>query len=177
MTQHFQADVTHELLKGIYKKNFISIEYINFKGELKKYWIGINDIDVQNRKLSVFGFNVNSKQCADFDYPISLDSIKNAQSIDETYYETEKSENLRSEIKNNPDKFVSIFNGKTENLKILDYLEECVQLNNTPYIPDEKFSLLETIDDSKLKNDSVQLTVEQFNEVIEKIDKKLLTSV
>lgn len=174
MTQHFQADVTHELLKGIYKKNFISIEYINFKGELKKYWIGINDIDVQNRKLSVFGFNVNSKQCADFDYSISLDSIKNAQSIDETYYETEKSENLRSEIKNNPDKFVSIFNGKTENLKILDYLEECVQLNNTPYIPDEKFSLLETIDDSKLKNDSVQLTVEQFNEVIEKIDKKFL---
>lgn len=166
--------VTHELLKSIYKKTFTSIEYKNSLGKITKYWIGINSIDIDNRKLSVYGFNVGKKQRADFDYGISLDSIISACSIDETFYETKESLELQNDIRTNPDKYISIFHGKTDNLKILNYLEECVILNNTPYLPDDKFTLIEKIDDSALKNKSIELTDDQFYEIIEKIDKKLL---
>lgn len=166
--------ISHEILKSIYKKTFTSIEYKNSLGKITKYWIGVNSIDVANRKLSVFGFNVGKKQRTDFDYGISLDSIISASSIDETFYETKESLELQNDIITNPDKYVSIFHGKTDNLKILNYLEECVALNNTPYLPDEKFTLIEKIDDSAFKLNSIELTDDQFYEIIEKIDKKLL---
>lgn len=85
--------------------------------------------------------SIYKKTFTRIEYKNSLDSIINACSIDETFYETKESLELQNDIRTNPD---------------------------------DKFTLIEKIDDSALKNKSIELTDDQFYEIIEKIDKKLL---
>lgn len=168
--------IRHELLTAICKKSFLYIKYTHPENPEKSdtfFWIGINNLDTENEKINCYGYNLKTNQAQDFDYPLQVRNIKEAKVVDETYYSTSDSENLLKDIKSEPEKYESFFGNSSENLNILDYYEECLQLNNTPYISDDKFQLIDKIDVENLSFGEYKLTDAQFTEIIDKLNKKL----
>ena len=165
----------HELLTAICKKTFLYIRYSHpntDKGDTF-FWIGINTLDTENERIFCYGYNLNTKQARDFDFPLQIKNITEAKVVDETYYSTEESEKLLLDIKNEPEKYEIVFGSYTENLSILDYYEECLHLNNMPFLSDDKFQLIDKFDEDSFINDEYKLTDEQFDEVVGKLYKKL----
>lgn len=167
--------ITRELISSICKKSFLYVRYTHPGSDKKDtfFWIGVNTLDVENEKVTCFGYNLDTKQAKDFDYPLQLKNIVEAKVVDETYYSTDQSETLLENIKTEPEKYEKLFGNYSENLNILDYYEECVHLNNTPFLSDDKFMLIEKVDESILKNGEYQLTDKQFDEIVGKLEKKL----
>lgn len=169
-----EALIKHELLTSICKRNFLYICYTHPNTDKPDtfFWIGINNIDIENSKVSFYGYNLKTNEGKDFPL-LPIDNIKNAKVVDETYYSTDESESLLKDIKTNPEKYENLFGNYLDNNNILDYYEECIKLNNTPYLPDEKFKLISKLDEDSFINNYASLTNEQFNEIIDKLNEKL----
>ncbi len=45
--------IGRDIFKAIHEGKWLSIEYRNKSGETTKYWIGIKDINIQYKSLSV----------------------------------------------------------------------------------------------------------------------------
>lgn len=165
----------HELLTAICKKSFLYIRYThpNTGRRDTLFWIGINALDIEHEKIQCYGYNLDTKQSRDFNYPLQIKNITEAKVVDETYYSTKESESLLHDIKTDPEKYEKFFGNYTENLNILDYYDECLQLNNTPYLSDDTFQLIKKIDEHNLLHNKYVLTDEQFYEIVGKLDKKL----
>lgn len=169
-----EALIKHEILISICKKSFLYIQYTHPKTEKPDtyFWIGINNINLENNTISFYGYNIKTKEGKDFPF-LPIDNIIDAKIVDETFYSTEESELLLNNIKTEPEKYEKLFGKYLDNNNILDYYEECIKLNNTPYIPDDKFKLISKLDESSFINNVAKLTNEQFEEIIEKLNKKL----
>lgn len=170
-------NIRHEILRAICKKSFLSIRYTHTDSGKQDtfFWIGINSLDIENEKINCYGYNLHTKQAKNL-FPLSVSKIADAKVVDETWYETKDSQKLLDDIKTVPLKYENFFGNHLSNLNILDYYEECIRLNNTPYISDDKFHFIEKIDDAAFdiseNGDEYKLTDEQFDEIIEKLSKK-----
>lgn len=167
-------NIRHEILSAICKKSFLYVRYTHPHTDKKDtfFWIGIDNLNVKNNNVYCFGYNIDTNKSSQFDKPISIDRIKEAKVVDETYYCSESSEKLLHDIKTSPETYEPLFGDYTENLNILDYYEECIRLNNTPFLSDDKFTKIDKLDESKFINNLYNLNEDQFIEIIEKLHKK-----
>lgn len=159
--------IYHDIFKAIHEGKWLKIEYRNKGEEITKFWIGIKNLDMQNRRLIVDGLHLGQYTLGE-DYRLSLDSILSSQVVEGSYCPINKE--LVEDIYLNPHKYKSIFDN-TANLKILNYLEMCNRMDTTPYYSD--FSLIKKLDRDSFTGEFYQLTNEQFQEVVKNFQYKM----
>jgi superfamily I DNA and/or RNA helicase len=160
--------IGRDIIKAINEGKWLDITYKNKQNEKTRYWIAINDINVSKQMLKVDGFNLRKGK-----EPIQLfiyyDSIISSKIVEGTYYERNK--DLIQEIKTNPDKFTFLYINRF-NFRVLEYLAECHKLDNHPY--KSEYTLISKIDDDELTDDeNYQLSEIQFQEIVEKFQKRV----
>ena len=77
--------VFRDIFRAIHEGKWISIEYLNREEQITKYWIGIRNLDVRNRTLSVEGLHLVKHTVEAFD-KIKIDSIQNSRIIDILFF-------------------------------------------------------------------------------------------
>lgn len=159
--------IYHDIFKVIHEGKWLKIEYRNKDEEITKFWIGIRDLDMLNRKLVVDGLHLGHYTLGD-NYRLSLDSILSSQVVEGSYCPI--NEQLVEDIYLNPHKYKSIFDN-TANLKILNYLEMCNRMDTTPYYSD--FSFIKKLDRDSFTGEFYQLSNEQFQEVVKNFQYKM----
>lgn len=157
--------VYRDIFRAIHEGKWLSIEYRNQEDKTTKYWIGIRDLDVHRRSLTVDGLHLMRYTVADL--RIRIDSIQSSQVVEGSYCPV--NEKLVEDIYLNPHKYKSLFDN-VANLKILNYLEMCNRLDTTPYIAD--FELIRYLDREKLVGEVYELSEEQFQEIVKKFQYK-----
>ena len=158
---------THQdIFKAIHEGKWLKIEYQNKKEEITKFWIGIKDLDIRNKKLIVDGLHLGKYTCKDL--KLSIDQIQSTQVV-EGYY-CPINEELVEKIYLNPENYKVLFHN-TANLKILNYLEMCNRMDTTPYYSD--FSLIKKLDRDSFTGEFYQLTDAQFQEVVKNFQFKM----
>ncbi len=159
--------IYQDIFKAIHEGKWIKIEYRNKDEEITKFWIGIRDLDMKNRKLIVDGLHLGKYTLGE-DYCLSIDSILSSQVVEGSYCPI--NEKLLEDIYLNPHKYKTIFDN-TANLKILNYLEMCNRMDTTPYYSD--FSLIKKLDRDSFTGEFYQLTDAQFQEVVKHFHYKM----
>lgn len=158
--------VYRNIFRAIHEDKWLSIEYRNEKTEVTKYWIGIKKINVQKKSLFVEGLHLFQYTCKEL--YIYMDSILSAEVINGSY--CQESRQLKEEIEKNRDEYRSIFY-HIDNLKILDYYEDCNRLDTTPY--QCEYSLIKRLDGDSLKEGVYFLNEEQFKAIVDQFQTKM----
>ncbi|MCM1026774.1 MAG: AAA domain-containing protein [Roseburia sp.] len=154
--------VFRDLFRAVHEGKWLSIEYHNKEEQDTRYWIGIRDIDVRNRTLSVEGLHLGQYTIGSFER-IKIDSIRASRMIEGSFYPV--NQNLVRDIAFNPHKYRTLFDN-TANLKILNYLEMCNRMDAVPYKSD--FSLVQFLDHDTIRGEFYQLNQEQFQTIVKK---------
>lgn len=152
--------IFRDIFRGIHEGKWLSIEYHNKEGKNTRYWIGIRNLNVRNRTLSVEGLHLGHYKVDAFD-KIMIDSISSSNVVEGTYYPVNRK--LVEDIYLNPHKYNSLFEN-TANLKILNYLEMCNRMDTVPYISD--FELVRFLDRECIRGGFYQLSTEQFQTIV-----------
>lgn len=158
--------IYHDIFKAIHEGKWLKIEYRNKQEEVTRFWIGINDLNIANRTLTVDGLHLGMYTIKD--YKLFIDSILSSQVVEGSYCPINKK--LVEDIYLNPHKYKSIFDN-TANLKILNYLEMCNRMDTTPYYSD--FSLIKKLDRDSFTGEFYQLSNGQFQEVVKHFQYKM----
>lgn len=157
--------IYRDIFRAIHEGKWLSIEYLNQEEKITKYWIGIRDIDVRRRVMSVDGLHLGHYTVADL--KIRIDSIRSSQVVDGSYCPI--NEALVEDIYLNPHKYKTLFDN-VANLKILNYLELCNRLDTTPYISD--FELVQYLDRERLNGECYELSEQQFQKIVKSFQYK-----
>ncbi|MCH5256470.1 MAG: DUF2726 domain-containing protein [Lachnospiraceae bacterium] len=152
--------IFRDIFRAIHEGKWLSIEYRNKDNQITKYWIGIKNLDVKRRTLSVDGLHLSQYTVESFD-KINIDSILASRIIEGSYQPV--NESLVEDIYLNPHKYNTLFDN-TANLKILSYLEMCNRMDTIPYISD--FSLVKHLDRDNIMGEFYQLNPEQFKTIV-----------
>ena len=152
--------VFRDIFRAIHEGKWLSIEYHNRDNQITKYWIGIKNLDVYRRTLSVDGLHLGQYMVESFDR-IKIDSILSSRVIEGSYQPI--NESLVEDIYLNPHKYNTLFDN-TANLKILNYLEMCNRLDFVPYISD--FNLVKYLDHDNIMGEFYHLSDEQFQTIV-----------
>lgn len=160
-------EICKAIFRAIHEGKWLQIEYRNQSSEMSRFWIGILDLDVRRRSLSVDGLHIMQMRCARFDV-LYIDFIQSAEIIDGSYQR--KNEDLIRDIKYHPEKYEGLF-GNIANLKILNYLAECNRMDTVPYY--KEYDLLRLFDEDRLRGQAVtdgtyRLSQEQYQALIQK---------
>ena len=158
--------IYQDIFKAIHEGKWLKIEYRNKQEEITKFWIGINDLNIANRTLSVDGLHLGMYTLGE--YRLYIDSILSSQVVEGSYCPI--NEKLVEDIYMNPHKYKCLFEN-TANLKILNYLEMCNRMDTTPYYSD--FSLIQKLDRDSFTGEFYQLTEAQFQEVVKSFQNKM----
>lgn len=158
--------VHRDIFQAIHEGKWLSIEYYNKHEQVTKYWIGIQNLNIANRTLTVEGFHLGKYTLKQFDQ-IKIDSILSSQIIDGSYHPV--NQNLVSDIQLNPHKYKTLFD-QVANLKILNYLEDCNRMDTIPYKQD--FSLVRYLDRDSFRGDFYPLSEEQFRKIVQEFQIK-----
>lgn len=159
--------IHHDIFKAIHEGKWLKIEYRNKEEEITKFWVGIKDLNLLERKLIVDGLHLGKYTLGE-DYKLSIDQIISSEVVDGSYCTINKK--LVEDIYMNPHKYKNLFEN-TANLKILNYLEMCNRMDTTPYYLD--FALIKKLDRDSFNGESYQLTNEQFQEVVKNFQYKM----
>ena len=159
-------EICKAIFRAIHEGKWLQIEYQNKSEKMTKFWIGILDLNVRKRTISVDGLHMVQMSREKYDV-LYIDSIRSAKVIDGSYQV--KNEELIQDIKYQPEKYEGLF-GNVANLKILNYLAECNRLDTVPYYTD--YDLLRFFDEDKLKEQNLvqgvyRLSHEQYNALIQ----------
>ncbi|MBQ9424670.1 MAG: AAA family ATPase [Erysipelotrichaceae bacterium] len=157
--------VCKELFRAIHERCWLYIEYHNKKEENTKYWISVKELNPFNGSIVVDGMHLRSYEIKEL--KLSIDRITSAKVIEGTYAPVPES--LIVDIRDNPEKYVSVFSD-TVNLKILNYLDRCNRLDQTPYKTDAV--LVDYLDDEILGKETLKLNPLQFDQMIKGFQKK-----
>ncbi len=157
--------ICKDIFRSIHEGKWLYIEYQNKKDEITKYWISINNINIENRTLDVTGLHLGYFTTADFS--IYLDNIQSTQIIDGTFYNTNKG--LLEDIELFSAKYSSLFSNVV-NLKTLNYLSDCNKLADLPKLNKEHV-LISRLDADKLKNHKYELEDDQFRMIVNSFKK------
>ena len=152
--------ICHDIFKAIHEGKWLEIEYRNKKEEVTRYWIGIKNLNMANRTLSVEAMHLGCYSIEKFPY-IYIDSILSSKIIDSSYYPINKA--LVEDIHINPHKYRVLFDNSA-NLKVLNYLEMCNKMDTTPYYSD--FTLVKSLDRDSFTGEVYKLSDEQFKEIV-----------
>lgn len=158
--------IARDIFQAIHEGKWLKIEYKNKSGQITKYWIGIHNINVARRSLSVEGLHLGMYTVERFDC-IFIDSIISSHIIEGSYCPVNQT--LIEDISLNPHKYKSLFDS-IPNLKILNYLEMCNRMDTVPYYKD--FKLIHYIDRDSFQGESYQLSQEQFRDIVDYFEYK-----
>lgn len=158
--------VYRDVFRAIHEGRWLSIEYRNKADQVTRYWIGIRELDVFKKTLSVEGLHLGKYSLGDYSC-IYLDSILSSRIIDGSFYPVNKK--LIQDISENPHKYLPLFDN-VPNLKILNYLEDCNRLDGTPYKTD--FTLLRYLDRESFQGEEYPLSDEQFHTIVKAFQQK-----
>ena len=156
---------TRNIFRAIHERKWLSVEYRNAQGETTRYWMGIRGIDPRNRRLNACGMHLGTYELAEL--TVSIDSILSASVVDGSYFATPAA--LLADIEQNEERYASVF-GTVPNLRILDYLADCLKLNTVPYT--KKFALIDRVDEDSFRHGAVTLDDAQFRQVVETAQRK-----
>ena len=159
--------ICHDIFKAIHEGKWLKIEYKNKEEEITKFWVGILDLDVVERRLIVDGLHLG-KYTLGAGYKLSIDQILSSEIVEGSYCAINKK--LVDDITINPHKYKTIFEN-TANLKILNYLEICNRMDTTPYYSD--FALIQKLDRDSFNGEAYQLTNEQFKAIVNNFQYKM----
>lgn len=159
--------VARDIFQAIHEGKWLKIEYKNKEEQITKYWIGICDINVRKRSLSVEGLHLGQYSVCHFDC-IFIDSIRSSQVIEGSYCPI--NQKLVEDISLNPHKYKTVFD-HIPNLKILNYLETCNRMDTVPYY--DNFELIRYIDRDSFQGENYQLSQEQFREIVKHFEYKM----
>ncbi|MBD5522184.1 MAG: DUF2726 domain-containing protein [Lachnospiraceae bacterium] len=152
--------VFRDIFRAIHEGKWLSIEYHNRDNQITKYWIGIKNLDICRRTLSVDGLHLGQYTVESLDR-IKIDSILSSRVIEGSYQPI--NESLVEDIYLNPHKYNTLFDN-TANLKILNYLEMCNRMDYVPYISD--FNLVKYLDNDNIMGEFYHLSDEQFQTIV-----------
>ncbi|MCQ2513903.1 MAG: AAA domain-containing protein [Ruminococcus sp.] len=159
------SNVGRSIFKAIHEGKWLNIEYKNKNEQITKYWIGINNLNIRSKTLSVDAMHIVNYSIKSFN--IFIERIISAYVIDGTYQPINYK--LIENIKRYPEKYYFIFNN-TANLKILNYLTECSKLDTVPY--QSNFHLINRLDNQIMQTDYYRLDDEQFKAIIRNFQHK-----
>lgn len=159
--------IYQDIFRAIHEGKWLRIEYCNKSEEVTKFWIGIRELKILERKLVVDGLHLGKFTLGE-DYNIVIDNILSSEIVEGSYYPV--NEELIEDIHLNPDKYKPLFDHMA-NLKILNYLEMCNRMDTTPYYTD--FALVKMLDRDSFRGEMYQLTDEQFRAVVKNFQYKM----
>ncbi|MCI5935669.1 MAG: AAA domain-containing protein [Lachnospiraceae bacterium] len=159
--------IYHDIFRAIHEGKWLNIEYRNRSNQVTKYWIGIRDLDMSNRTLTVDGLHLGKYTTDSYDF-IYIDSILSSQVVEGSYCPVNQC--LVQDIYLNPHKYVTLFD-HTANLKILSYLEMCNRMDTIPYYSD--FELVHFLDRESFSGEAYQLSQEQFQTIVKNFQHKM----
>lgn len=150
--------------ESIKSGKWIDISYKNINNEITYYWIAINDIDLKEKKLSVYIFN-DRKSLHTLKNKIKFENILSAKLLDFTTYDVPTELIYKIEHNREDAKWLKF---ESFNNNILEYYIKCNELDNDPY--QEASCLIPGIDKSKLlKEKRIFLNDEQSRTIIKYI--------
>lgn len=159
--------ICHDIFRAIHEGKWLKIEYKNKEEQITRYWIGIHDLNVLKRTLSVDGLHLG-RYTTDFYNTIYIDSILSSQIVEGSYCPVNN--RLVQDIYLNPHKYKTLFDN-VANLKILNYLEMCSRMDTTPYY--SNFELVQFLDRESFQMTDYQLTTEQFQTIVKNFQYKM----
>lgn len=159
--------IHHDIFRAIHEGKWLEIKYRNKDEALTHFWVGIQDLDIVQRKLLVDGLHIGKYTLED-GYKLSIDQIVYSKIVEGSYCPI--NQRLVEDIYLNPHKFKPLFDN-TANLKILNYLEMCNRMDTTPYYSD--FALVRRLDRDSFTGEIYQLTNEQFQDVVKNFQYKM----
>ncbi|MDD7769277.1 MAG: AAA domain-containing protein [Treponema sp.] len=157
--------MSKDIFRSIHEGKWLYVEYQNSDDEKTKYWISINNINIEKKSLEVTGLhlgNFTTKNLFMF-----VDKILATQIMDGTFYHTNKT--LLEDIDVYPEKYSFIFSNIV-NLKTLNYLADCNKLADLPKINNE-YTLIKKLDATKIQNHRYNLDDEQFKLIVNSFKK------
>ena len=159
--------IYRDIFRAIHEGKWLKIEYLNKSEQVSKFWIGIRDLNIAKKSLSVEGLHLSQYTTDSYPY-IYIDSILSSEIVEGTYCPV--NEKLVEDIYVNPHKYVSLFQN-TANLKILNYLEMCNRMDTVPYYSD--FELVRFLDRESFNGQDYQLSTEQFQAIVKNFQHKM----
>lgn len=170
--------VNRDIFRAIHEGKWLHIEYENTSNERTRYWIAINNINVEKKALEVTGLHLTSFSTKSLF--IFIDKILNSQILEGTYFKPNQI--LISDIEHFPSRYNFIFSHIT-NLKTLNYLNDCNKLSDIPKLNND-YILVNKLDGSKIINhyydlddDQFKLIVNTFKKSVKIIKENNLTSI
>lgn len=153
-------NIHRNIFKAIHEGKWLKIEYQNIENQITSYWIGIRDLNIASRTLSVDGLHTGKYTLGSYDR-IYIDSILSSEVIEGSYCEINQV--LVRDIYLHPHKYKSLFE-HAANLKILNYLEMCSRMDTVPYYSD--FELIRYLDRDSFQEECYKLSDEQFRMIV-----------
>ena len=159
--------ICRDIFRAIHEGKWLQIEYRNKEEQITRYWIGIRDLNVARRTLSVDGLHLGMYTIDSFEF-IYIDSILSSEIIEGSYCLV--NQKLVEDIQINPHKYKNLFDN-IANLKILNYLEMCNRMDATPYY--SEFKLVKYLDRESFGEKSLQLNEDQFKYIVRNFQFKM----
>lgn len=167
------SKTSKNIFRAIHEGKWLEIKYKSKDPNKPEhnFWIGINNINPEKKTLSCTGMSLNEEHpIKEMNDNIKVENIIDSVIIENTY--NPRNQKLLEDIKFNPSKYKDIFKN-IRNLKILDYLDDCVKFDGQPS-ENKKFAVLESVDDEILKNSkNYKLKDEQFNSIVKDFRQKI----
>ena len=157
--------ICKDIFRSIHEGKWLYVEYQNSDNEKTKYWISINNINIEKKSLEVTGLHLGNFTTKDLF--LFVDKILATQIMDGTFYHTNKA--LLEDIEIYPEKYSFIFKNIV-NLKTLNYLADCNKLADLPKINNE-YTLIKKLDATKIQNHRYNLDDEQFKMIVNSFKK------
>ncbi|MBQ9766615.1 MAG: DUF2726 domain-containing protein [Lachnospiraceae bacterium] len=158
--------IGRDIFKAVHEGKWLSIEYRNKSDSVTKYWIGIKDINIQYKSLSVHGLHLGEYKSKDL--YVYIDNIVSSSVVEGTYQPINKE--LVEDITLNPRKYDFLFK-HTANLKILNYLSDCNKMDSIPY--QSQYSLIDHLDGDKISSMGYQLSDTQFAQIVSNFQRRI----
>lgn len=157
--------VSRNLFRALHEGKWLSIEYKNLSGQTTNFWGSVCGLNPRSGMVQVDGMHLH-------DYTVKrlflhIDGIQSAKIVEGTW--CERNEALIKDIAERPHAYARFFTHIT-NLKVLDYLAACSQLDSMPY--KANYQLIHKIDESQFQGGKCPLTDEQFVEIVTRFQQK-----
>lgn len=157
-----------EITKSIYEGKWLSIRYHNKSEEETYFWCGIKDIIPEKRMIIADVYNINKEGKFKSNFKIYIDSIKQANVIDGTFYD--KQEALIEKMKNNIEDFLFLELRSLDD-RVLNYYLDCYANDEEPY--QNEYALIKGLDLNLFNSNVIKLTDRDFDQLITIINKQL----
>ncbi len=157
--------ICKDIFCSIHEGKWLYVEYQNTDNERTKYWISINNINIEKKSLEVTGLHLGNFKTKNL--YMFVNKILTTQVIDGTFYYTNKE--LLEDIDVYPEKYAFLFNNIV-NLKTLNYLSDCNKLADLPKLNND-YALIKKLDAGKIQNQRYLLDDEQFKMIVNSFKK------